>query len=372
VNRPWATWLSLLLTSSCIQPRGFEDSGGSGAGSGNSNAGQAGASSAPSGAGFGADPQAGSAADAGDCFPGVDGKVPDGCVVGASLAAGDDFNCGLLAAGGVYCWGNDSDGQRTDAPESGNFISIAAGSRHACVLRVDHTLHCWGNNSQLQAPMEPPATYGRFQSIACGDDYTCGVHLDGTPLCFGNPADGKLDAPNDKYLMIATGSVAACGLRSSNRRVVCWGDDTWGIVSSAPGGVFVTVAVGPEHACAIASDRQMVCWGNGSPGGGDGSGATRTDVRPGSYLAVSAGAVHTAALTVGDHFACFGDASAARQCGSLSSAENFGGWYQVAAGRGHTCILGDPEGNEAIGTVECFGLDRGSAIPFGKVFKSGR
>ncbi|MEI9937525.1 MAG: hypothetical protein WDO69_09930 [Pseudomonadota bacterium] len=363
----WAAWFTvLLMSSSCIESRGFESNGASGNDSQNAKAGQGGVS----GAGPGAESQAGSPDD---CLPGPDGRIADGCVRGASIAAGDGFNCGLLAAGGIYCWGNDSDGQVTAAPESGNFITLAAGRRHACALRADGTLQCWGNNSQQQAPTDGAREYyGHFKSIACGDDFTCGVHVDGTPLCFGSSAHGKINPPDGKYQMIATGADAACGVRSDGR-VVCWGDDTWRIVSSANGGVFNTVAVGPEHACAIAAvDRQMVCWGNGSDSGNDGVGATRTDVRPGSYLAVSAGGVHTAAITVGDRFTCFGDRSAAPQCSSPSSAENFGAWYQVAAGRLHTCILGDPQDSSGPnGTVECFGQDRGSLSP-DKIFKSGK
>ena len=370
VNERWAAWLTVLLMSgSCIESRRFQGDGASGADSLSPEAGKAGAS----GAGLGAElPSAAS-----ECLPGPDGRVAAGCARGASIAAGDDFNCGLLAVGGVYCWGKDSDGQVTGAPQSGNFISLAAGRRHACALRADGTLQCWGDNSQQQAPADAASEYyGHFKSIACGDDFTCGVHLDGTPLCFGSPAHGKIDPPNGKYLMIATGADTACGVRSSDDRVVCWGDDTWHIVSSANGGLFKMVAVGPEHACAIAVDRQMVCWGNGTTadggvGAGDGVGATRTDVRHGSYLAVSAGGVHTAAITVGDRFTCFGDLSAAPQCSSRSSAENFGAWYQVAAGRVHTCILGDPQDSSGPnGTVECFGQGRGSSSP-DKIFKSG-
>jgi len=362
----------LLMSSGCIESRRYQDGGASGADSRNTSAGRGGAS----GAETDAESRAGTAADLSECLPGPDGRIADGCVRGASLAAGDGFNCGLLAEGGIYCWGNDSDGQVSAAPKTGTFISIAAGRRHACALRPDGTLQCWGNNGQQQAPADAASEYyGHFKSVACGDDFTCGVHLDGTPLCFGSSAHGKINPPDGKYMMIATGADTACGVRSDSR-VVCWGDDTFHLVSSAKGGLFKTVSVGPEHACAIDVDRQMVCWGNGTVadgGANDGVGATRTDVRPGSYLAVSAGGMHTAAITVGDRFTCFGDRSATPQCSSLSSAENFGAWYQVAAGRLHTCILGDPQdSSEPNGSVECFGQDRGSSQPGDKVFKSGR
>ena len=362
----------LLLASGCIQARRFEGDGASGAAGQRENAGQGGVS----GAAPGGEPRGGASTELSECLPGPDGRVADGCARGASLAAGDGFNCGLLAAGGIYCWGNDSDGQVTGAPQTGNFISVAAGRRHACALRPDGMLQCWGDNSQQQAPADAAREYyGRFKSIACGDDFTCGVHLDGTALCFGSSAHGKINPPDGKYNMIATGADTACGVRNDSARVVCWGDDTWGVVSLAKGGLFKTVTVGPEHACAINVDRSMACWGNiGVMDDDQGDGDTRIDSRPGSYLAVSAGGVHTAAITVGDRFTCFGDPFSSAQCSSPTAAENFGAWYQVAAGRLHTCILGDPQDPAVgpIGTVECFGQDRGSLSPPGdKIFKSG-
>lgn len=374
MNARRAAWVTVLLltTGGCIESRRFQDGGSSGATFQTATAGHGGSSGAESDA----QSRAGTATDPSECLPGPDGRIADGCVRGASLAAGDGFNCGLLAAGGIYCWGNDSDGQVSGAPETGSFISVAAGRRHACALRPDGTLQCWGDNSQRQAPTGAASEfYGQFKSIACGDDYTCGVHPDGTPLCFGSRAHGKINPPDGKYMMIATGADTACGVRSDGR-VVCWGDDSWGLVSAANGGLFKFVTVGSEHACAIAGDRQMACWGNGAMTDGGvnaGAGATRTDVRPGSYLAASAGGMHTAAITVGDRFTCFGDRAAAPQCSSLSSAENFGAWYQVAAGRLHTCILGDPQDSSGTnGSVECFGQDRGSSQPGDRVFMSGR
>ena len=80
--------------------------------------------------------------ECGSCLPGYVGTGAEGCVPGVVLAAGDDFNCALLAEGGITCWGDDSDGQVTGAPATGEFLSVAAGSRHACAIKSDNTLAC--------------------------------------------------------------------------------------------------------------------------------------------------------------------------------------------------------------------------------------
>lgn len=298
--------------------------------------------------------------------------MAQGCVRGASLAAGDEFNCGLLAAGGVYCWGIDLDGQVTHAPQTGEFTSVAAGRRHACALRTDNTLECWGNNDHGQAPARPSSTYGLFKSIACGDDFTCGVHLDGSPLCFGSTSAGKLEAPRDSFQMIATGNDAACGIRTDGT-LACWGDDTWGLVSDKPGDLFTTVAVGPEHACAITSTaaREMRCWGNGSQTGRN-DGSTRGAVRDGAYLAVSAGGIHTAAITVGYGFTCFSDYVVPSPCDWSLAALMNGQWYQVAARAKHTCVMGNATdvGTQVLSqVVVCIGAGHGAASPPDMGFK---
>ena len=371
MHLPWAVLLTALLASGgCIESRRFEEdaalSGGTSQGGLGGAPGaelQGGLGGAPEG-GLGGEPSGGgSDGGSGECPSGYAGTPLEGCVRGTSLASGEWFSCGLLAEGGISCWGIDSE-QVSGAPATGQFNSVAAGRRHACAIRADHTLKCWGDNSEGQAPSN---LEGHFKSIAAGDDFTCGVHLDGSPICFGSRKADKTVVPADEYKMIATGANTACGVRK-NGTLVCWGDDKWGIVSNAPGRIFSTVAVGAEHACAIDTERQLTCWGNGE--GGEGAGITRTDVRPSSYLAVSAGGLHTAAITVGNNFTCFSEASAQGHCQSLTFPTPNGEWYEVAAGRGHTCILGDPEGQEPKGTVQCIGFRW--APPTGTVFKSSR
>ena len=78
-----------------------------------------------------------------------------GSVVGVAL--GGFFGCGLVADGGVSCWGDDTqnelgrlldagsfDPTPTPVPLPGPASAVATGKYHACALLSDHSVECWG------------------------------------------------------------------------------------------------------------------------------------------------------------------------------------------------------------------------------------
>jgi alpha-tubulin suppressor-like RCC1 family protein len=155
----------------------------------------------------------------------------------ASLAAGDDFTCGMTLAGDVgevndvYCWGRNDVGQLGDGTRldssipvravlaaTDGFFQITAGGAHACAIAVDEVLepdpilvgesptalegvsgkaYCWGanDNGQLgdgttQTRDVPVAVSGglSFTDLGAGSAHTCGVVSQ--PVLAPIPGDG--------------------------------------------------------------------------------------------------------------------------------------------------------------------------------------
>ncbi len=84
----------------------------------------------------------------------------------SAVRLGDYFACAIVAGGAVSCWGRNDYGQLarstprwsyqpqaitrdSGAPLNG-VVSLATGARHACAVRSDHTVWCWGDDSSGQ------------------------------------------------------------------------------------------------------------------------------------------------------------------------------------------------------------------------------
>ena len=114
----------------------------------------------------------------GDGTWGLDSITPPAADVlsaARAVGAGPTFTCALTAAGGVRCWGYNSDGQiGDDTPNAvdrltpadtdilGGVQAISVGSAHACALMGTGAVRCWGANTygQLGDGLAPdPAIY---------------------------------------------------------------------------------------------------------------------------------------------------------------------------------------------------------------------
>lgn len=144
---------------------------------------------------------------------------------------------------------------------------IAAGDGLTCVIVDDGGVACWGNRAYMGAGFTP-------------GDAALGV---APPVAVALP-DGmrftQVTSTRTPY-----GYQHACAL-ASDGTVWCWGDnqvsqlgngsdccgETPVAVTMPPETVFTQISAGAEHTCALAGDGTVWCWGNGDHGQlGDGS-----------------------------------------------------------------------------------------------------
>jgi len=177
----------------------------------------------------------------------------------AQVSAGMNFTCARGSAGEVWCWGLNSDGQLgiglndtfretpTQVVGITDAVELSARRFHACALLANGQLWCWGNNENGQLgdlsiarrnqPVQAQLPDGlEIVELATGGYHTCVLSSEGRVWCWGGSWGGQL------------------------------GDGTTGTYRREPQEVpdlenIVTIGLGEEHSCALATDGRLWCWG---------------------------------------------------------------------------------------------------------------
>ncbi len=290
-----------------------------------------------------------------------------------AVSTGLNHTC-VLINGGAKCWGDNAKGQLGDGSTiqrltpvnvsglGSGVVSIAAAALHTCALLGGGGVKCWGNNL--------PSRLG---------DNT--VTQSSTPVdVLTGPGPGPTFPLLAGATLLAAGSQSAhtCAIMGSG--VSCWGSDVYGQLGvdmpllgvsrvALPvvglGGAVSTLALGGAHSCAIVSGG-VQCWGNNDFGGQLGDNTLTNRRTPINVVglaspvsAISAGSIHTCALTVGggakcwgnNNFGQLGDSTTIQRLMPVDASGLTSGLSAIAAGGDHTCALTNAGG------VKCWGFN---------------
>jgi cysteine-rich repeat protein len=287
--------------------------------------------------------------------------LPDVDLGGAkatAIVAGEFHTCALLEGGKVRCWGRSNVGQVglsstqsigdnekpwsvVDVPLGATAQQLAAGRDHTCALVAGGKLRCWGGNTYGQlgygnvnhiGDNETPASAGDIDvggtviQVAAGEYFTCALLQDDTVRCWGLGSNGQLGYGNTANI----------------------GDDetpnTAGPLQLGP--PITGIAAGRRHACAIAENGTIRCWGLNSNGQlglantlavGDNEHPNQAgypNLGNDKVIGLALGYSSSCALVMGDKVRCWGNAT----------------YGQI--GQGNLTQIGDNEPPDAVPAVD--------------------
>ena len=131
-------------------------------------------------------------------------------------------------------------------PASAATAALSVGSFHSCALTTAGGLKCWGENSDgrlgdgtttdRSMPVDVSGLTSGVAAVSAGTNHTCALTAAGAVKCWGENSDGRL---GDGTTTDRSTPVAVRGL-------------TIGLVA---------VSVGSSHACALTKGGAAKCWG---------------------------------------------------------------------------------------------------------------
>lgn len=291
------------------------------------------------------------------------------------IALGLEHSCARLASGQVRCWGANPFGQLGDGSDRPSPVPVAVtgiddavdlqlGDFEACVMLAHGDIACWGGNLGGKPISADPDTSWRAtprierqrqrgRGLAVTQSYRCTYGRDDV-RCWGHAAfdacEGQGARDPSRCPIAGLTDVVAMDLDSGfgcavieDGAVRCWGSNSYGQTPtggrpcyldypepSCPRALIgiepaIQVAVGTWHACALAADGEVTCWGTnnfgqiGTPIAGDEETRWRDSVGPTpvagwhDVVEIVAGRGFTCARMQGGAVACIGDMAEGRR-----------------------------------------------------------
>ena len=238
-----------------------------------------------------------------------------------------DVSAGMVAAGSIVCWGDNTYGQ-TDVPGDPHPVHRAPiPNDPSAGVGAHATAAPSGDIGVSDSDGEPEAKH-MYVDVTAGANHTCAVRTSGIVECWGSNSHGQIRVPMQLRLVPAEKPQQA--VINANGMLT-----TLGAIRT---GRFHSVEAGENYTCAINAEGGALCWGANiganptraetvSVVGAGGTGAAAVTSLGGDPGAGGAGNVPVTSLGFGSSYAAGQEYPPA------------GEYTQISAGRWHACAI---------------------------------
>lgn len=234
------------------------------------------------------------------------------------VATGVAHTCALKSDGSVWCFGANNFGQLGQGSFVPSFVplpvtlparvrQLSAEANTACAVLESGELHCWGRNwegniglNDEHPGVDRPSpvrsgTDDDWRLTGTGDGHTCGIRAPGLLFGWGRNSSANLGlgqtvdeqrrvatpiGTEQDWLSVVSGQDASCGIRDVGL-LFCWGGNSHAtlglgdrdqrlsptqVMSPGGSGAWTDVSLDTFHACGIAGNSELYCWGRNIEG----------------------------------------------------------------------------------------------------------
>ena len=208
------------------------------------------------------------------------GDVNIGSLQAEYVSVGNSHSCALLTNGNVRCWGSGAEGRLgygnvddigdNETPASAGNVDVGdkvkqirTGSDHSCALLTNGNVRCWGSGAEGRlgysnvgniGDTETPESAGdvnigslQAEYVSVGNDHSCALLTNGNVRCWGSGAEGRLGYGNVDNIGDTETPESAGNVNIGSQQAEY-------------------VFVGTGYSCALLTDNNVRCWGNGAGG----------------------------------------------------------------------------------------------------------
>lgn len=177
--------------------------------------------------------------------------------------------CGIQRDGSLWCWGPSTTVLPARVGTFTDWVDVTVASARACGLRADGSRWCWGSTFG-STPV--PSGAGPWSQLCDQYDSTCGLRDDGTVVCSDSYRTTPIMTPTGPLVA----SSLACGYRHACAVAIdgtlrCWGENYYSELMAGSATDWTSATAGHGFTCGLRGTGALFCFGSAAALG-DGTG----------------------------------------------------------------------------------------------------